>query len=43
VIDYKTFKNTSLVKFKNDYNQGVYLINVYGDGELIKTQKIIKL
>ena len=43
LIDAKQFGNTSLVQFKNNYKQGVYLMNVYGDGVLIKTEKIIKL
>lgn len=43
MIDHLEFKNTSIVQFKNNYKQGVYLINVYEDGELIKTQKLIKL
>ncbi len=43
MIDNKEFKNTSIVQFKNNYKQGVYLINIYGDGVLIKTEKIIKL
>jgi choice-of-anchor B domain-containing protein len=43
LIDSQFFNNTSNVKVKNNYNRGVYLINVFGDGELMKTQKIIKL
>ncbi|MBL4592936.1 MAG: choice-of-anchor B family protein [Flavobacteriales bacterium] len=43
MIDNKEFNNTSIVRFTNNYKQGVYLINVYGNGALIKTQKIIKL
>ena len=43
IIDQRVFTNTSIVKLKNNYKQGVYLLNVYGDGNLIKTEKIIKL
>ncbi|PCJ23453.1 MAG: hypothetical protein COA97_11555 [Flavobacteriales bacterium] len=43
IIDTKEFNNTSFVRFNNSYKQGVYLLNVYGDGVLIKTEKIIKL
>jgi choice-of-anchor B domain-containing protein len=43
IIDQRQFKNTTVAKINNDYNQGVYLIRIYGDGYLIKTQKIIKL
>lgn len=37
------FTNTSSASFKNNYKSGIYFIKVYGDGELIKTQKIVKL
>ena len=37
------YNNTSIVKFKNNYNNGIYFIKVYGDGVLLKTQKMIKL
>jgi len=42
IVDNQEFKNTSIVSFKNNYKQGVYVINIYGDGELLKTKKIIK-
>ncbi len=42
MIDSKQFSNTSIAKFTNNYKQGIYFINVYGDGELIKTQKVVK-
>ena len=41
-IDTKLFTNTSIAKFTNNYKQGIYFINVYGDEELIKTQKVVK-
>jgi len=37
------FNNTSIANFKNNYTNGIYFIKVYGDGVLIKTQKMIKL
>jgi choice-of-anchor B domain-containing protein len=43
IIDQKEFNNTSVVRFKNDYKRGVYFMNVYGNGKLIKTEKVIKL
>ncbi|MDF1672109.1 MAG: choice-of-anchor B family protein [Vicingaceae bacterium] len=43
MIDTYKFSNTDFVRFKNDYKRGVYFINIYGDGEVIKTQKIVKL
>jgi len=43
IIDQKEFKNTSIVGFKNDYKRGIYFMNVYGNGKLIKTEKVIKL
>ncbi len=43
MIDKKEFNNTSIATFKNNYKSGIYFIKVYGDGALIKTQKVIKL
>jgi len=43
IIDQKEFKNTSVVRFKNDYKRGIYFMNVYENGKLIKTEKVIKL
>ena len=43
IIDLRTFENTGIVRFKNDYKKGIYFIKVYGDEGLIKTEKIIKL
>jgi len=43
MIDEQEFKNTSVIRIKNDYKQGVYFMNVYGNGKLIKTEKVIKL
>jgi len=43
MIDSYTFNNTSVVRFNNNYKKGVYFVNIYGDGKVIKTQKIVKL
>jgi choice-of-anchor B domain-containing protein len=43
MIDEKAFPNTSKASYKNNYKRGIYFIKVYGEGELIKTQKVIKL
>lgn len=42
LIDSQIFKNTLAVRFTNNYKKGIYFVNVYGDGALIKTQKLIK-
>jgi choice-of-anchor B domain-containing protein len=42
LIDQKEFYNTSAVRFENEYKKGIYLMKVYGNGELIKTEKLIK-
>lgn len=42
-IDVKNYKNKQKINFKNSYAKGVYLINVYGNGALIKSQKAVKL
>ncbi len=41
-VDKKVFTNTSRIKFNNNYKQGVYFVNIYGNGELLKTEKVIK-
>lgn len=43
LIDTKEFKNTNRIQLRNNYTKGVYLINVYGNDALIKTQKVVKL
>jgi choice-of-anchor B domain-containing protein len=43
LIDSKDFKNVNTINFKNEYSKGVYLINVYGNGNLVKAQKAVKL
>lgn len=42
LIDQKAFNNASNVRFKNNYKKGIYFMNVYGNGKLIKTEKVIK-
>jgi choice-of-anchor B domain-containing protein len=41
-IDEKTFKNTSTINYTNNYKRGIYFMNVYGNGILIKTEKVVK-
>ncbi len=42
-IDVKEYQNTSVIRFNNNYKQGIYYMNVYGNGELLSTEKVIKL
>jgi hypothetical protein len=42
-IDSRSFKNSNTIQIENNYDSGVYILNVYGNGELLKTEKIIKL
>jgi len=42
LIDSQQFKITPTIRFANNYKKGIYFINVYGDGALIKTEKLIK-
>lgn len=41
-IDEQVFNNSIKINYSNNYKKGVYFINIYGDGELINTQKIVK-
>lgn len=43
VIDVQRSKNTSSIQFNNDYDKGIYFVNVYSKGVLLKTEKLIKL
>ena len=43
LIDQREFKNTSVVRFKNEYQKGIYFLNIYLNGQLIQTEKVIKL
>jgi len=43
LMEEQQFNNKSDFQIKNNYPKGVYFINVYGDGALITTQKVIKL
>lgn len=42
LIEQRAFKNTSLIQFENEYQKGIYFLNVYGNGQLIQTEKVIK-
>lgn len=42
LIDEQIAKNTSSIRFTNNYKKGIYFVNVYGDGVLITTEKLIK-
>ncbi len=42
-IDSRTFENAPMFSFENNYARGVYLIQVYGDNELLKTERVIKM
>jgi len=42
MLDQYSFKNQSIVQFTNDYDKGVYFVNVFSKGELVKTQKLVK-
>jgi choice-of-anchor B domain-containing protein len=43
LIDTKEFKNSQTIKIINNYQKGIYFVNIYGNGVLIKTEKLIKL
>ncbi|MDG1477871.1 MAG: choice-of-anchor B family protein [Vicingaceae bacterium] len=43
VVSLKEFKNTTAVRFKNDLPKGIYFVNVFAEGEFVKTEKVIKL
>lgn len=34
--------NQEIFKIENDYDKGVYFVNIYSEGQLIKTQKVVK-
>ena len=42
VVDQQEFNNTSQIHYINKYNKGVYFMNIYGNGKLIKTEKLVK-
>ena len=42
MLDHYTFKNQSLIQLTNNYDKGVYFVNVFANGELVKTQKLVK-
>lgn len=43
LVDAFSFGNTSLIQMNNTYKKGVYFMNVFGDGELLETKKVVKL
>lgn len=40
--NYRFSNNQAIFKIENNYDKGVYFINIYSEGELIKTQKVVK-
>jgi len=42
LVDSYSFNNQQLIKLTNNYQNGVYMINVYSNGQLLKTQKLVK-
>jgi len=42
VLDQYSFTNTNNIKINNDYQKGIYLVNIYEDGSLMKSQKLVK-
>ncbi|MCO6500821.1 MAG: choice-of-anchor B family protein [Vicingus serpentipes] len=43
LLEERNFKNSLAIQITNNYKKGIYFMNVYGDGELIKTEKLIKI
>ncbi len=43
VIDVQQRKNNATVQLKNNYPEGIYFVNVIAEGELLKTEKVVKL
>lgn len=43
LIEERHFNASNKISFNPNYPKGVYFINVFGDGVLVKTQKVIKL
>lgn len=42
LIDNYNFSNTNSIKISNDYQKGIYLVNIYENGTLLKSQKLVK-
>lgn len=42
LIDNFNFSNTNNIKISNDYQKGIYLVNIYENGALMKSQKLVK-
>lgn len=41
-IDQREFKESQIISYKFAFKNGIYFMNVYGDGILLKTEKLIK-
>jgi hypothetical protein len=42
-VDSREFEGASLVQFKSKYARGVYLINIFADGLLLTSRRLIKI
>jgi choice-of-anchor B domain-containing protein len=42
-VDTRSFENSPLISFENNYAKGIYLIRVYGDDQLLKIEKVVKM
>ncbi|MGE0560949.1 MAG: choice-of-anchor B family protein [Flavobacteriales bacterium] len=42
VLDQYNYINNNNIKIINDYKKGIYLVNIYENGSLLKSQKLIK-
>jgi choice-of-anchor B domain-containing protein len=42
MIDSYSFNNEQIITLNNNYDKGIYMINIYAEGELVKTQKLVK-
>jgi len=41
-IEEFSYENTKSASINNKYKRGIYFINVYGDGELLGSERVIK-
>jgi choice-of-anchor B domain-containing protein len=42
-VDSREFEGASLIQLKSKYARGVYLINIFGDGSLLTSRRLIKI
>jgi choice-of-anchor B domain-containing protein len=42
LLDSYSFNNQQIISLNNNYENGIYMINIYTNNELVKTQKLIK-